>query len=111
MYLFQIAKCIWPKAQWLYRFIMKAGAGRRTERLLACKLAGCPSALARLYTGHWTTFKTVFTKLLFLRFTKLFYLQHFPGGVFQKKRKLRKPARKPQSYASSKPTNMVIDLS
>ena len=42
---------------------MKAGAGRRTERLLASKLARYPSALARLYTGHWATFKTVFTKL------------------------------------------------
>ena len=42
---------------WLYtRFIMKAGSGRRTERLLAGKLASSPlpSALPRLYTGQWT---------------------------------------------------------
>ena len=68
MYLFKLAQGLW-----LYRFIMKAGAGRRTERLLASKLAACPSALARLYTGHWTTFKTVFTKLFFKTvFTKTF---------------------------------------
>ena len=41
---------------------MKAGGGRRTERLLASKLASCQSAPARLYTGHWKLLQTVFTK-------------------------------------------------
>ena len=76
----QIAKCIWPKAQRLYRFIMKAGAGRRTERLLASKLAAARLdwLVYTLDTGQLLKqflqnccLKTVFAKLvyLFLPFT------------------------------------------
>ena len=32
----------------------------------------CPSGLARLYSGHWTTFKTVFTN----RFSQKLFLQN-----------------------------------
>ena len=71
----QIAKCIWPKAQRLYRFIMKAGAGRRTERLLASKLAAARLdwLVYTLDTGQLlkqflqiSFLKTVFTNLVFL---------------------------------------------
>ena len=51
------------------------------------------SALARLYTGHWTTFKTVFTKLLFytllsspshsIKSSMAFQALHGPSGAFK----------------------------